>query len=162
MFEGMKKILPLLLTAMLAAYNMNKGVSTLSETTGSRYHVGNYYLFKSREFEPNAKLNVVKVEYLDKVGNIIHVRVDSVKIKTTEKPVEYSTVITHMPFSEAALDSSGLKRIGEAKTIPDYQKGYNEWRTSFDEGKAGVFSIPVNRAVEYMEETMLKEHTVKQ
>jgi len=65
-----------------------------------------------------------------------------------------------MPFSEAALDSSGLKKIGETKAILDYQEGYNEWKTSFDKGGAGVFSISVGKAVEYMEETMLKGHTV--
>lgn len=65
-----------------------------------------------------------------------------------------------MPFSEVALDSSGLKKIGEAKVIPDYQEGYNEWRTSFDKGGAGVFSIPVGKAVEYMQETMLEGHTI--
>ena len=35
-------------------------------------------------------------------------------------------------------------------------------QTGFDEGKADVFSIPVSKAVEYMEQTMLKGHTVEQ
>ena len=107
-------------------------------------------------------LTVVKVEHQDSTGNIIHVRVDSVKVKTSENPAKYSEVITHMPFAEAALDSSGLRKIGETKVIPDYQEGYNEWRASFEKGGAGVFSIPVGKAVEYMEETMLKGRTVKE
>ncbi|RZJ90928.1 MAG: hypothetical protein EOO60_08465 [Hymenobacter sp.] len=156
----MKRILTLLPILLLAACNMDKGASSLQDTTESKYRVGTDYSFKSRDFEPNARLTVLKIEHQDKVGNIIHVRVDSVKVKTSENPVKYSTVITHMPFSEAALDSSGLSIIGEAEVIPDYQEGYNEWRTSFDKDGAGVFSIPVSKAVVYMEETMLKGHTV--
>jgi hypothetical protein len=139
---------------------MNDGVSALHDTLKSKYSVGNYYSFKSRDFEPDARLTVLKIEHQDKVGNIIHVRVDSVKIRTSENLEEYSTVVTHMPFSEAALDSSGLTKIGDAKVILDYQEGYDEWRAGFDKGDAGVFSIPVDKAVLYMEETMLKGHIV--
>lgn len=139
---------------------MNRSNSTLQDTTDSKYHVRDEYSFKSRDFEPHAKLVILKIEHENKGGNIIHVRVDSVKIKTSENPVKYSTVISHMPFSEAALDSSGLRKIGKTENMPDYKKGYNEWRTSFDKGGAGVFSIPVGKAVEYMEETMLKGRTV--
>jgi hypothetical protein len=86
--------------------------------------------------------------------------VDNVKIKTSENLEKYSTVITHMPFSEVALDSSGLTKTGDTKVILDYQEGYDEWRVGFDKGDAGVFSIPVDKAVLYMEETMLKGHIV--
>lgn len=147
---------------LLTACNMDKDTSTLRDTTDSKYHTGEEYTFKARPSEPNAMLTIVKVEHQDSIGNIIHVRVDSVKVKTSEEPVKYSQVITHMPFSEAALDSSGLRRIGKAKVTPYYQEGYNEWRTSFEKGDAGVFSIPVSKAVEYMEVTMLKGRTVKE
>lgn len=159
MFEVMKAVLILYLLA-LASCNMDKKVPPLHETTDSKYQVGQDYSFKSREFEPHARLTILKVEHQDKVGNIVHIWVDSVKVKTSQNPIKYSTIITHMPFSEAALDSSGLERIGEAKVIHDYQEGYNEWRTSFEKGKAGVFTIPVGKAVAYMEETMLKGHAV--
>jgi len=139
---------------------MDKSASMLQDTTDSKYHVGDIYAFQSRPTEPNARLTVVKVEYQKKIGTVIHIRVDSVKVKTSQNPVRYSTVITHMPFSEPALDSSGLRKLGEAKTIPDYQEGYDEWRASFDKGNAGVFTISVGKSVEYMEKTAIGGHTV--
>lgn len=139
---------------------MDKNNLALQDTVDSKYHVRDSYSFKSRDFEPNARLIILKVEHQNKNGNIIHVRVDSIKIKSSENPVKYLTVINHMPFSEAALDSSGLRKIGKDKSISDYSEGYKEWRTSFDKGEAGVFSITVGKAVEYMEQTMLKGHTV--
>ena len=157
---SMKNILLLLLSLTLVACDMNKNNSRLININNSKYRRGEEYSFQARSFEPNARLVILKVEHQEENGNIIHVRVDSVKIKTSEHPVNYSTVITHMPFSETALDASGLKKIGEVEKIPDYQEGYNEWRTSFDQGKAGIFTIPVGKAIDYMQETMLKGRTI--
>lgn len=122
---------------------MNKNSPILQDTIKSKYRVGEEYSFKSRPIEPNAVLTVVKVEHQDKVGNIVHVRVDSVKVKTSANSEKYSSVITHMPFSEAALDSSGLRKIGETKVIPDYQEGYSEWRTGFYKGGAVFLQYPL-------------------
>jgi len=127
----------------------------------SKYKVGQVWAFKSRLSEPNAKLTVVKIESDEKLGNIIHVYVDSVKIKTSLEPAKYTQVVSHMPFSEAAIDSSVTEMIGETTTLPDFQEGYNEWHTSAEAGSAGVFSIPVKKSIEYMETTMLKGSIVK-
>lgn len=157
----MKKIILPVLVVAVAACNTNEGTSKLTDTTHSKYHIGDEYSFKSRSFEPNAKLTVVKVEQQDGKENIVHVSIAGVKIKVSDSPLNYSAIVTHMPFSEAALDSSNLIKLGEAKATPDYQEGYTEWRTAFAEGKAGVFSIPVGKAVEYMEETALTGSKVK-
>ena len=132
-----------------------------TEAIKSKYKVGQVWKFKSRSIEPNAKLTIIKVESQGKLGNIIHIHVDSVKIKTSSKPVKYTHVVSHMPFSEAVIDSSVTKMIGEVTELPDFQEGYDEWHESFKKGKAGVFSIPVGKSVEYMETTTLEGNVVK-
>jgi hypothetical protein len=84
-----------------------------------------------------------------------------VKIKTFAKSEKYTHLVSHMPFSEAAIDSSVTGKLGEVTELPDFQKGYTEWRTSFRAGKAGIFSIPVGKSLEYMETTILEGNVVK-
>ncbi|RZK27973.1 MAG: hypothetical protein EOO61_22705 [Hymenobacter sp.] len=157
----MKLYLPALFFLFMSGCTSNSTDSLGAEDVKSRYKVGQVWAFKSRPSEPNAKLTIVKIEPDGKLGNIIHVYVDSVKIKTSAKPVKYSHVVSHMPFSEAAIDSSVTKKIGEVTNLPNFQEGYNEWHTSFKASNAGVFSIPVEKSIEYMETTMLKGNVVK-
>ncbi|WP_310398231.1 hypothetical protein [Hymenobacter sp.] len=132
--------------------------SPLREAVKSKYQVGQVWSYNSRPSEPNAKLTIVKVEGQDSIGNIIHVYISNIKVKTSLHPEKYSETISHMPFSEAAIDSSVAKQLGTVTELPDFKDGYDEWRQSFDAGQAGVFSITVGKAVEYMETTMLEVH----
>ena len=157
----MKLYLSILSFLFVSGCTSNSTDSSGAEAVKSKYRVGQVWAFKSRPSEPNAKLTIVKIEPDGKLGNIIHVYVDSVKIKTSAKPVKYSYVVSHMPFSEAAIDSSVTKKMGEVTNLPDFQEGYDEWHTSFESGNGGVFSIPVEKSIEYMETTMLKGSVVK-
>jgi hypothetical protein len=134
----------------------------LREAHKSKYQVGQVWSYNTRPSEPNAKLTIVKVEGQDSIGNIIHIYVTDVKVKTSSNLGKYSETISHMPFSEAAIDSSVTKQIGSVANLPDFEEGYNEWRRSFDAGHAGVFSITVGKAVEYMETTMLEGHKAEE
>ena len=145
----------------MASCTSDASNSLETEAIKSKYKVGQVWKFKSRSIEPNAKLTIVKIESQGKLGNIIHIHVDSVNIKTSIKPVKYTHVVSHMPFSEAAIDSSVTKMTGEVIELPDFQEGYDEWHKSFKKGKAGVFSIPVGKSVEYMETTTLEGKVVK-
>lgn len=157
----MKRYLSALIFLFISSCTSNSNSTLEEKKVESKYKVGQVWSFKSRPSEPNAKLTIVKIESDGKLGNIIHVRVDSVKIKTSAEPVKYTHLVSHMPFSEAAIDSSVTGKQGELAELPDFQEGYTEWRNSFETGKAGVFSIPVGKSVEYMEMTMLKGNVVK-
>jgi hypothetical protein len=157
----MKLNLLALLFLFMASCTSDASNALKTDTVKSKYKVGQVWKFKSRPIEPNAKLTIIKIESQGKLGNIIHIHVDSVKIKTSTKPVKYAHVVSHMPFSEAAIDSSVTKMIGEVTELPDFREGYDEWHKSFKEGKAGVFSIPVGKSVEYMETTTLEGNVVE-
>ena len=157
----MKLNLLVLFFLFMASCTSDASNALETEAVKSKYKVGQVWKFKSRSIEPNAKLTIVKIESQGKRGNIIHIHVDSVNIKTSIKPVKYTHVVSHMPFSKAAIDSSVTTMIGEVTELPDFQEGYDEWHESFKEGKAGVFSIPVGKSVEYMETTTLEGNVVK-
>jgi hypothetical protein len=157
----MKRYLSALVLLFISSCTSNSSSALEAKEVKSKYKVGQVWSFKSRPSEPNARLTIVKIESDGKLGNIIHVQVDNVKIKTSAEPVKYTHLVSHMPFSEAAIDSSVTGKLGEVAELPDFQEGYAEWRNSFGAGKAGVFSIPVGKSVEYMETTTLKGSVVK-
>lgn len=157
----MKRYLSALILLFILSCTSNSNSVPEAKEVESKYKVGQVWSFKSRPSEPNAKLTIVKIESDGKLGNIIHIQVDSVKIKTSDELVKYTHLVSHMPFSEAAIDSSVTERLGEVAELPNFQEGYTEWRNSFEAGNAGIFSIPVGKSVEYMETTTLKGNVVK-
>lgn len=127
----------------------------LTDTTESKYKVGQVWKYKTRPTEPKSTLTVLKVESTPTSGNIIHISVDSLRMANPQKLSGGSSSIAHMPFAEAAIDSSVIALLNSNQAVSaDYIEGYNIWREAFLAGKGGIFSIPVSEGVAYSEETM--------
>lgn len=127
----------------------------LVDTTDSKYKVGQVWKYKTRPTELNSTLSILKVEHTATDGNIIHVRVDSLRMKNPHQINGGSSEIGHMPFAEAAIDSSVTELLTSDQTVsPDFMEGYEIWREAFVAGKGGIFSVPVSEGVAYSEETM--------
>lgn len=50
---------------------------------------------------------------------------------------------SHLPFSEQAIYESVTSLCVKSFPIPDFEEGYLLWKQEFDEGRAGIFNIPV-------------------
>jgi hypothetical protein len=160
----MKLVLSIILLFLLTACDagfQNETSRMLKETRNSKYQIGQVWEYNTRPSELNSTITIVKVED-HPTGRIIHVYIDAVRVRTDIKEDEYSTIIYHAPFAEAAIDLSVTKLQSTLSELPEYEEGYKEWRESFLAGKAGVFTISVKESVEYMEQTMLHGHTVKE
>ncbi|MFC5270775.1 hypothetical protein [Adhaeribacter terreus] len=121
----------------------------------SKYKEGQIWAYKTRSNEKESFLTILKVEK-EAEGIIIHIAVDSAKIKNPNLKVGYSSSIGHLPFSKEALNKSVTMLISNKNELPNYLDGYQEWRQAYNKGEAGVFSITVAEAVAYVEETMNK------
>jgi hypothetical protein len=44
-----------------------------------------------------------------------------------------------------------LLRVERTGPIPEFSDGYQQWRTGFDQNKAGVWTVPIAEAVAAME-----------
>lgn len=119
-----------------------------------KYVVGQIWEYQTRKGEEKSTLTIVGVEKHKKLGTIVNIYVGGLKIKNPNADGGFSDEIQHLPFSKDAIEKSVTKLIGTTKKLPDYKDGYNEWRTAFDDGKAGVFSITVKESIEAMEQTL--------
>jgi hypothetical protein len=63
-------------------------------------------------------------------------------------PQGKSTFISHMPFTEEAIDQSVLQLVDQREQLPRFEEGYATWKEQADKGKAGVFTIRVAEAIE--------------
>ncbi len=119
-----------------------------------KYKVGQIWEYRTRKGEEKSTLIIVGVEKHIKLGTIINISVGGLKISNPNADNGLSDEIQHLPFSKVAIDKSVTKLIETTKKLPDYKDGYDEWRTAFDNGKAGVFSITVKESIDVMEKTL--------
>ena len=140
-----------LLLAFLIAAGCGEQPAALTDTTGSRYQVGQIWSYKTRPQEPQATLTVVKVESHPKLGTVVHVSLQGLQMKNPQAPGGYSDTLSHLPMSVEALNKSVIKLLREQEPLPDFQDGYKEWRRAFDKGEAGIFTVTVAEAVGFAE-----------
>jgi len=138
---------------VLLAGRMSAGAQDVrtDENTGAKYKVGQKWAYEAREGEKDSYLIILKIDQDAKLGNIIHIALRGLKIKNRRSPEGVSEKVDHMPFSEEALQNSGLKLLKEKTELPDFDEGYQIWRKDFDAGRAGVYSITVAEAVKVIE-----------
>jgi hypothetical protein len=128
--------------------------SELRDTTDSKYRVGQVWHYKTRSKEPDSFFTVVKVELHPRLGIIVHISVEGLKMTNPRSPDGLSEKITHMPFSEAAIEKSVTRLKKQTERLPKYESGYANWRSAFDAGRAGIYTITVVEAVEVAEKTL--------
>ena len=64
--------------------------------------------------------------------------------------------IIHLPCSEKAILSSGIKLKNELVPLPNFKEGYLSWLKGFEQNKAGVFKLPLAESIAFIE-TMFKK-----
>lgn len=86
-------------------------------------------------------MTILKVESVPKLGVIIHIRVDKVKLRNCTGGSEPNT-FQHMPFTREAIAKSVTKLVKEGE-VPEFRDGYDEWRKAC----GGVYTISVADAI---------------
>jgi hypothetical protein len=127
---------------------------TLVDTDEGNYHVGERWNYKTRPGEEGSLLTVLKVESSPKLGVIVHISVDGLRIASPHAPNGVYETIEHMPFAEASIAESITTCAATGASVLAEDEGYEEWRRGFDAGEAGIFTIPVADAVSFMAEVL--------
>ncbi|HEU0051546.1 MAG TPA: hypothetical protein VFQ39_00170 [Longimicrobium sp.] len=128
----------------------------MSDTPPCPYRAGQVWRYHTRPGEPDSTLTITRVETFEAVGTVVHVSVTGLTLRNPH--VTGGGVIgdiAHVPFAETAIDASVVELLRQDVAVaPALGDGYDTWRSAYDAGEAGVFSIPVRDAVEYMEQAL--------
>ena len=117
---------------------------------------GQVWSYKTRKGEESSRVLINKIESHPKLGKIFHISVSGVKVKNPRIAGGISTDLPHSPVSEETLKKSLTKLLGNSQPNPDYREGYQTWKTAFDKGEAGIFTIDVADIVGVIEQAINK------
>src|ERR1700740_1322932 len=117
------------------------------ETKDTKFRPGQIWQYKTRAHEEASTVTILKVESLPKLGTIIHVRVEGIRLRNCTGGPEPDK-FEHMPFARDAIERSVTKLLKEG-SVPDFQAGYDGWRNAC----GGVYTITIAEAVQVGEVT---------
>ena len=120
----------------------------------SKFAPGQVWKYQNRDSESDSRIIVVRVDDDPEYGNIVHVFVNNLQLANSAAPDRVIRFINHMPFVEDALEKSVLELESEVESLPDYEDGYQLWRTAFEQSDAGVFDVSVVEGIEMLQETL--------
>ncbi len=134
-------------------------MSSLKNTDESVYQPKQEWSYKARSGEEGSSLVICKVETHSEMGTIVHVTVRGLNIKNPLQKTGFSDVITHLPFTEAAIDNSVVKVLSKNHKLPedlqeDFQLAYADWAAAFEQGKANILNSTVAETIDYIESSI--------
>lgn len=118
-----------------------------SPTTDSKFAPGQVWSYRTRDTEPFSTLTILKVESFPKLGTIVHVRIDRIRLHNCTGGPEPNQ-LEHAPFTRKALDRSVVKLLRKDAVLLSME-GYDEWRRDC----GGVYSITVAEMLAVNEQT---------
>lgn len=115
---------------------------------------GECWSYATRSGEESSYLVIRKIETLPKLGEVIHVSVFDLKIKSPSAPKGFTDRVGHFPIAGPNVRASLKAKI--QKKIPeiDWKDGYRTWREAYDAGRGGIFTRSVSECVGFMEEAL--------
>jgi len=119
----------------------------------TQFAPGQVWKYKTRANEPDSRITIVRVDADDpEYGNIVHIYVSDLDITNAAAPGGKTTFVNHMPYAEEILAESVVELESENQSLPEaYQDGYRLWREAFDKDEAGVFTVSVVEAIEFVQ-----------
>src|SRR3954464_11802908 len=124
------------------------GIAMASDPTSQKHDFspGQVWTFQLDPSEPAATLTILKVETLEKIGDVVHIAVPAVRVPGGV------TRIGHLPLSRAALDKSVVKLVSTDSAPPDLG-GYEAWKSA----KGGVFTTSVSDAMNFVRQAIERQ-----
>lgn len=110
--------------------------------SASEFQVGQTWAYVTRPGESGSTLTVLKIEQYKDLGQVIHIRVDGIRMRNPIKGNVFQD-IPHLPFRASAIKRSATKLLRQSTSLPSYREGYEIWKQAYEAGRAGAFETDV-------------------
>jgi hypothetical protein len=131
----------------MPALSQKKPCPTLKTSiSDQKFQPGQVWTYKSRPDETGSTLTILRVDSNEKIGVIVHVRVDGLRAHNPQGELVPS--VEHMPFTRDAILLSVDHLLKSNQPLPTLE-GLERWRSDC----GGVYTISVRDAVVIMEKT---------
>jgi hypothetical protein len=122
------------------------------------FAAGQEWSYQARTQDLNSTLLIGALEDHPELGRIVHIEVGDVRVRNPHAEGGYSTVIGHIPMSEAALRNSVSELLASGQQVGQVAEGIQTWR----EAQGGVFTVSVSEAVQYIEDALVGGEPVRE
>jgi hypothetical protein len=112
---------------------------------------GQIWSYQTRAGEEASKLYLARIDRGLGSRAIFHLYLDGLQLKNPKFPGGVQDRLVHLPISREALEASVTQLLQSDAAMPDISEGYALWLLSFEQGQAGVFTIPVSQAIQHIE-----------
>jgi hypothetical protein len=112
---------------------------------------GQIWSYQARPGEEASKLYLARIDRGLGSRAIFHLYIDGLQLKNPKFEGGVQDHLVHLPISREALEASVIQLLQSDAAMPDISEGYALWLLSFEQGQAGVFTIPVSQAIQYIE-----------
>ncbi|MSU34212.1 MAG: hypothetical protein EXS36_03700 [Pedosphaera sp.] len=123
----------------------------LADTTNSMFQVGEVWSYHARPGEETSTVTVLKLESSPYLGNVIHVAVNGLRVKSARVPGGLVTGIGHIALSEEATRQSLVSRLQRVDTLPPFEQGYAHWLDLLNRGRGDVCTNTLISVVDGLE-----------
>lgn len=120
----------------------------------TQFAEGQRWTYATRPGESRSRITIVRLDDDSEFGNIVHIYISDVSIPNPDAPEGKTTYIAHLPYAEETLEQCVVELEGESVDLPEFQDGYRLWRDAFEKGEAGVFTIPVEQAINFVQDSV--------
>ena len=115
------------------------------------YSAGQVWEYKTRPADPGSLLKIQKIDTdPSRVENRVIYHISIIGVRLNDPAVRRE--ISQVPVSREALDDSVTRLSRSSVPFPDASDGIAEWKRA----KGGVFTIPIAKIVDIVEQTMSK------
>jgi hypothetical protein len=118
------------------------------------FEPGQIWTYNTRPGEGSSRIIICRVESDPKLGQIVHIHISGLHIANKRVPSGFSDKIGHMPYSGDPLRKCLTRLESSGAALPAFEDGYQGWRSAFEKGKAGIWTLPVCEAIAAMESVM--------
>jgi len=115
---------------------------------------GQIWQYNTRPTEQASRIIICRVESDPNAGQIVHIHVTGIRLKNKHAPGGASDQVSHMPYSAEALQKCLTHLESTTTKLPDFEDGYHEWRTAFDQHQAGIWTAPIAQAIAGIESAL--------
>lgn len=112
------------------------------------------WTYHARPGEEASRLMIRRIDIEPEDGEIFHVSLLGVRLRNHRVPGGLQPAMHHAVMTRSALDKSVREMIGEADADEAWKDGYAVWRQAYDNGDAGVFDIPAEKILGYIEQVV--------
>jgi hypothetical protein len=142
---------PIAIALVLLVAACASGPPMPERASSPRYRVGQVWRYQTRPGEEASRVIVGRIERIEGIGPVVHVKLTGLRLRG---PQGVASIMFHAPVAEPQLSASVTELTGERGDLEGFADGYAMWRSAYQSGKAGVFTLPLAGVVDSMEEAL--------